>query len=163
MGKPDFTSVLDQTPDEIERPRPLPPGGYVCIIKERFTQDKSAQKATPFFEFLLHPVEALENVDEEALEDVLTKANGEKKKLSDMIIRARFFDTPDASWRLKKFLLTDLQLENEGTMGQIMENATGCQVIANIKHRSFNNDVFVDLVSTAPVSPPEPKKVAARR
>lgn len=162
MAKPDITSVLDMMPDEIERPKPLPPGAYVCIIKERYTQDKSPKTETPYFEFALHPVEALENVDEDALNEVLTRANGEKKKLSDMTIRARFYDTRDADYRLKKFLLDDCQLPNDGSIGQIMENTIGCQVIANIKHTSFNNDTFVDLKSTQPVNPPE-KKVASRR
>jgi hypothetical protein len=162
MAKPEFTSVLDQMPDEIERPKPLPPGSYVCIIKERPVQDKSSQKETPYVEFALHPVEALENVDEDWLNEALTRTNGEKKKLSDMTIRARFYDTSEAGYRLKKFLLEDCQIDSEGTIGQIIENAIGCQVIANIKHRSVEGDTFVDLKSTAPVNPPE-KKIAARR
>jgi hypothetical protein len=162
MAKPEFTSVLDQMPDEIERPKPLPPGSYVCLIKERPVQDKSSRKETPYIRFALHPVEALENVDEDWLNEALTRANGEKKKLSDMTIFATFYDTPDAGFMLKEFLLNDCQLENTGTIGQIMNNAVGCQVIATIKHRSLDNNTFVDLKSTAPVNPPE-KKVAARR
>src|SRR5215467_3262329 len=140
MAKPEFTSVLDQMPDEIDRPKPLPPGSYVCVIKERYIQDKSSLKETPYVEFALHPVEALENVDEEWLAETLTRANGEKKKLSDMTIRARFYDTPEAGFRLKKFLLDDCQLENNGSIGQIMDNTIGCQVVANIKHRSVEGD-----------------------
>jgi hypothetical protein len=163
MAKPDFTSVLDMNPNEIERPKPLPPGGYICIIKDRPVQDKSSQKETPYIEFALHPVEALDNVDEDWLNEALTRANGEKKKLADMVIRARFYDTQEAGYRLKKFLLDDCQLENSGSIGQIIESAIGCQVIANIKHRSVEGDTFVDLKSTAPVNPPETKKVAGRR
>lgn len=163
MAKPDFTSVLDQMPDEIERPKPLPPGSYICLIKDRPVQDKSAQKETPYVEFTLHPIEALETVDPEDLEDALTRANGEKKKLSDMSIRARFYDTADAGWRLKKFLLNDCQLENTGSIGQIIENVVGCQVVAHIKHRSTGEDVFMDLKGTSPVNAPEPVKRTARR
>ena|SRR5215831_5110122 len=163
MAKPDFTSILDQMPDEIERPKPLPPGSYVCVIKERWIEDKSSQKETPYYEFALHPVEALENVDQEWLADTLTSVSGEKKKLSDMIIRARFYDTEAAGFRLKKFLLNDCQLENNGSIGQIMENTIGCQVIANIKHRSVGDDTFIDLKSTAPVNPPEKAAKVARR
>ena len=162
MAKPEFTSILDQMPDEIERPKPLPPGSYVCVIKERYISDKSSQKETPYYEFPLRPTEALENVDEEWLEEALTAADGSKKKLSDMVIRARFYDTPDAGFRLKKFLLDDCQLENKGSIGQIMENTIGCQVIANIKHRSVGDDTFIDLKSTAPVNPPESKRAARR-
>ena len=163
MAKPDFTSILDMTPDEVERPKILPPGGYVCVIKERPISDVSSMKETPYWEFVLHPVEALENVDEDSLADALTRANGEKRKLSDMTIRARFYDTEAAGFRLKKFLLQDCQLEPKGTFGAIIENIIGCEVIANIKHRSVGDDTFVDLKSTAPVKSLEKAKVATRR
>jgi hypothetical protein len=163
MAKPEFTSVLDQMPDEIERPKPLPPGGYICVIRERPIQDVSSVKGTKFIEFALHPVEALDNVNEEWLNETLTRADGEKRKLSEMTIRARFWDTPEAGFRLKKFLLDDCQLENSGSIGEIVGNAIGCQVIANIKHRSVEGDTFVDLKSTAPVEAPERQKASSRR
>jgi hypothetical protein len=162
MAKPDFTSVLDMSPSEIERPKPLPPGDYLVTIKS-YIQDKTSRKETPFIEFSTTPVEALGSVDEDWLREALTTAGGGVKKLSDMSIRIRFYDTPDAAYRLKKFLLDDVQLEDDGSsIGQLVEAATNAQVIVNIKHRSLEGDVFIDVTGTSPVNPPERKKAARR-
>jgi hypothetical protein len=162
MAKPDFTSILDMSPDEIERPKPLPPGDYVVTIKS-YIQDKTSQKETKFIEFATAPVEPLGNVDEDWLKEALTKADGGMKKLSDMNIRIRFYDTPEAGYRIKKFLLDDVQLEDDGSsIGQLVEAAINAQVIVNIKHRSVDGDTFVDVKGTSPVNPPERKKAARR-
>ena len=163
MAKPDFTSVLDMSPDDIERPKPLPPGDYVVLIKS-YIQDKTSQKETKFIEFNTSPVEALENVDEDWLKEALTKADGSMKKLSDMNIRVRFYDTPEAGYRIKKFLLDDVHLENDGSnIGQMVEAAVNAQVIVSIKHRSVDGDTFIDVKGTAPVNPPERSKKVSRR
>ena len=162
MAKPDFTSILDMSPDEIERPLPLPAGDYVVTIKN-YIQDKTSLKETKFIEFNTSPVEALENVDEDMLKDTLTKADGSMRKLSDMNIRIRFYDTEEAAFRLKKFLLNDVGLENDGSsIGQLIEKAINAQVIVTIKHRSLDGDTFIDVKGTAPVNPPAVKKVARR-
>ena len=162
MAKPDFTSVLDMSPDEIERPKPLPPGDYVVVIKSHI-QDKTSQKETKFIEFNTSPVEALENVDEDHLKEALTKVDGSMKKLQDFTLRIRFWDTPEAAYRLKKFLLEDVQLDPENrTIGQLIDDAVNAQVIVNVKHRSFEGDIFTDVKGTSPVNPPERKRAARR-
>ena len=162
MAKPDFTSVLDMSPDEIERPKPLPPGDYVVTVRSHI-QDKTSQKETPFIEFSTSPVEALENVDEDWLREVLTKADGSQKKLSDFTIRVRFYDTPEAAYRLKEFLLDDCQLENDGrSIAQLVDGAVNCQVIVSIKHQSRDGVTFINVTGTSPVTP-APAKKAARR
>jgi len=161
MAKPDFTSVLDMIPDDIEEPKPLPQGDYVTTIKS-YVRDKSSQRETPYVEYLTSPVEALENVDEDWLKEYLTKKDGSMKKLSDANIRIRFYDTPDAAFMLRNFLLNDVQLENDGrSVGQLVEAAVNAQVIVSIKHRSQDGRTFINVVGTAPVNPPA-KKVARR-
>ena len=163
MAKPSFTSVLDQLPDEIERPKPLPPGDYVVVIKD-YIQDKSSLKETKYVEFQTYPTEAMENVDEEWLSDSLTRVGGEKKRLNDVLIRVRFYDTPEAGYRLKKFLLDDVQLDNDGrSIGQLTDAAKGAQVIVHLKHRNVDGEIFVDVKGTSPVNAPTPKKLSARR
>jgi hypothetical protein len=157
----DFTSVLDMTPDEIERPKPIPPGDYVVTLKS-YARDKSAQKETPYIEFSASPVEALENVDEDWLKEALTKGDGSMKKLSDSTIRIRFYDTVDAGYRLKDFLFDDVQLEDDGSsIGQLVEKAINAQVVVSIKHQSRDGNTFINVTGTAPVNLPEKKK--ARR
>jgi len=162
MAKPDFTSVLDMSPDEIERPKPLPPGDYIATINS-YVRDKSSQSETPFIEFLTTPVEALESVDEDWLKEAMTRIDGSMKKLSDFTIRIRFYDTPDAAYRLKEFLLDDVQLEQgDKSIGQLVEDAINAQVTVSVKHASRDGRVFVNVTGTAPVNPPEKKKAARR-
>ena len=160
MAKPDFTSVLDMMPDEIERPKPLPPGDYVVTIKS-YTQDV-AQTGTKYVEFHTVPVEALPNVDEDWLKEALTKRDGSMKKLSDFTIRVRFYDTPDAAFILKEFLINDVRLEPDRSIGQLIEAAVNAQVIVSTKHApSRDGRTFTNVVGTAPVEAPQ-KKVARR-
>ena|SRR5215469_11149779 len=162
MAKPDFTSVLDMVPDEIERPKPIPPGDYICVIKS-FVRDKSSKKETPFIEFTCSPVEALQSVDEDWLKQALTKNDGSMKKLSDANIRVRFYDTKDAAFMLSDFLLQSVQLENDGrSIAQLIEDAINAQVILTVKHTSLDGRIFINVTGTAPVSRLS-KKVAARR
>src|SRR6516225_9209446 len=159
MAKPDFTSVLDMMPDEIERPKPLPPGDYVVTINS-YTQDV-AQTGTKFIEFQTTPVEALPNVDEDWLKEALTRVDGSMKKLSDFTLRIRFYDTSEAAFMLKEFLVDDVQLEPDRSIGQMIEAAKNAQVIATVKHASRDGRTFVNITGTAPVEAP-PKKVARR-
>src|SRR6516162_2479430 len=160
MAKPDFTSVLDMMPDEIEQPKPLPPGDYIVTINGH-TQDV-AQTGTKFIQFLATPIEALPNVDEDWLKEALTKLDGSMKKLSDFTLRIRFYDTPDAAFMLKEFLIDDVKLDPEDrSIGQMVDAAINAQVIATVKHASRDGRTFVNVTGTAPVEAP-PKKVARR-
>jgi len=162
MAKPDFTSVLDMVPDEIERPKPIPPGDYVCTIKS-YIRDKSSKKETPFIEFTCSPVEALQSVDEDWLKQSLTKADGSMKKLSDANIRVRFYDTQDAAFMLRDFLLDSVQLENDGrSISQLIEDAINAQVVLTVKHASFDGRIYINVTGTAPVNEQPRKKVARR-
>ena len=67
MNAPNFGALLDKPASEIERPKPLPQGGYICTVKGLPKFDKSSKKQTEFVEFTLQPVEAMEDVDQEAL------------------------------------------------------------------------------------------------
>jgi len=165
MANPEFASVLEQSFDNIERPQPLPPGHYLCVIRDNAIRDKSSQKETPYVEYLLIPTQAQPDVDEKWLAKVLTKADGTQKKLSDMTIRARFWTTDDAIWRLKKFLLDDLQVEYNGeSIDQTIDTAIGHQVVAYLKHTTSKNtgDVYAEVRSTSPVSAPAKRMVGKR-
>jgi hypothetical protein len=148
-------------PDEIERPKPLPPGDYIVTIKSH-TQDV-AQTGTKYIEFHTTPVEALPNVDEDWLKEALTKADGSTKKLGDFTLRVRFYDTSEAAFMLKEFLINDVQLDPEDrSIGQMVEAATNAQVIVSVKHASRDGRTFINVTGTAPVEAPAPKKAARR-
>lgn len=148
-----FSSILDKNADEIERPKPLPQGTYLCVVDGQPTQGKSAKKQTDFIEFNLKPMQALDDVNEEALTASLTSGDGSVKALADKRIRATYYDTPDAGWRLVKFL-RDCGLETKGKkVSRLVSEAQNCQVLAYIKHVPSDDGtaIFAQLGSTAPV------------
>ena len=55
MSSPNFATILDEAPTEVNRPKPLPSGTYLCTVTGWET-GKSSQKQTPFVQFNLRPM-----------------------------------------------------------------------------------------------------------
>jgi hypothetical protein len=142
MKTPDFSTILDQQATDIEPPKPLPAGSYVCIVQGLPRFDKSSRKQTDFVEFTLQPVSAEDDVDADDLEDF--------GPLGEKTIRATFYITNEAVYRLRDFLV-DLGLEIEGhSLNELINQSPGQSVIAHIVHR-FSDDgkrVFAEVKST---------------
>jgi hypothetical protein len=146
MATPNFGALLDKPSQEVERPKPLPVGTYTCIVQGLPRMDKSSKKQTEFVEFTLKPLAAGDDVDAEALEEI--------GGIGERTIRATYYVTEDALWRLKKFLVEDLGIEEEEkTLRQMIDEAPGQQVFAHIKHQASQDgtSVFAQLADTAPV------------
>lgn len=143
---PNFASILDEEPTEIERPKPLPPGSYLCVVKGLPRYDKSAKKQTEFVEFTLQPIQALEDVDTDDLEAMGGFAN--------KTIKATFYLTEDAKYRLDEFHThCGLELEKGTSRKERNEQVNNCQVIAHLKHEASNDgeSIFARLSGTAAV------------
>ncbi len=151
MAKGAFESILDRPSVDAKPPRPLPKGHYLCAVKGNPRFDKSSKKGTDFVEFTLQPVEARDDVDEDELKAL-------KGGIKGRTIRATYYLTDDAEWRLTKFL-NDCGIPQEDedgnklTHSQRIAEINGAEVIAQVRHRpSESGDVFyVELGSTAPV------------
>lgn len=140
---PNFSDLLNTSADEVERPKPLPTGSYLCVVKGLPEHGQSSQKKTPFLKFLLQPMQALEDVDTEALEEM--------GGLENKTIPATYYITEDAMWRLKKFY-EDCGIEISGkTMGAIAEETVNKSVIGVIRHEASQDGtaVFARLADTA--------------
>lgn len=92
---PNFASILDESPTEVNVPPPAPQGTYICVIQGVPTYGKSTKKGTDFVQFTLRPISAGEDVDEEEL----VKAGG----LEGKTFRLTFYLTEDAIYRLDEF------------------------------------------------------------
>ncbi len=141
---PNFGALLDKPASDVERPKPLPQGSYHCVVKGLPRFDKSSKKFTEFVEFTLQPTSAGEDVDEEDLEAMGGIAN--------KTIRATYYITEDALWRLKDFL-GHCGIEEDGSLRNMIDQTPNCEVIAFIKHRASEDGqaVFAELAKTAPV------------
>jgi hypothetical protein len=127
MAQPNFSSLLDAAPTEIDRPKPVPQGSYLCVVKGLPRYDKSAKKGTEFTEFTLQPVQAFDDVDMEALKEM--------GGLEDKTFKATFYHTEGSIYRLDEFHEhCGIDLDPKVSRRERSESANGCQVGAYIKH-----------------------------
>lgn len=145
MSNPDFASILDEAPATTERPKPLPAGTYLAVVKGQPRYDKSSKKQTPFVEFTLQPTAAMEDVDQEEL----TTMGG----FANKTIRATYYITEDAKWRLKDFLShCGIDVDSMESYRTAIDEAMNSQVLATLRHRASDDGqaVFAELAKTAP-------------
>lgn len=141
---PNFQSILDDSPTEVERPQPLPVGTYLCTVAS-WRQDKSTKKGTPFIEFTLKPVAADEDVDT----DALTEMGG----FDGRQIRATYYITEDAVWRLDEFQEhCGVDLDDGNSRRMRLDQCINAQVLAYVKHEQSEDgsQTFMRLGRTAP-------------
>lgn len=144
-NNPNFSALLEKPADSVERPKPLPAGTYLCVVKGLPENGESTQKKTPFVRFNCQPLQAQEDVDQDALKEM--------GGLENKMIRDTYYVTEDALWRLKKFL-EDLGIEAEDkSIGQMISEAPGCQVLISLRHRASEDgqSVFAEVAKTAAV------------
>lgn len=148
-----FASILDRPSTEIERPKPLPQGTYTTVVNGLPRYDKSSKKQTDFVEFILKPLAAGEDVDQEDLNAWMQKPDGTSRALNDAQVKATYYLTEDAAWRLKKFLEDIGTTDEDGSLRQRIEMAPGRQVNIFIGHRASEDgqSVFAEIKNTAPV------------
>jgi hypothetical protein len=126
-----FSSILNESPTEVIRPKPLPEGTYLCTIGQ-YDLDKSPKKGTPFIRFKLNILQALEDVDEEELAAV----GGASGKASSIT----FYLTADAVFRLDQFHEhAGLDLSDAASRADRNDAVIGAQVLVVFKHRSSDD------------------------
>lgn len=120
MSDVDFNSILDMPVEEIKARPPMPIGLFDFRIKssEPFT---STQKKTPGVRFIVVPFNAVET-DLEAL-----AASGG----FDREMKLDFYITPDASPRLKEFLVEHCKVEGS-TLREMIANSLNQGFRANV-------------------------------
>jgi hypothetical protein len=106
----DFQSILNTKVDEAEAPKPLPEGTYLGRVSGH-EFGESSQKKTPYCRIHCQPTEAMDDVDEEALNAVLAQVEND---LSRRTLREDFYLTENALFRLREFLENHLKLETGG-------------------------------------------------
>lgn len=139
---PSFGAILDKPSVEVERPKPLPAGTYLCVVAGMPRYDKSSKKGTEFAEFTCKVLQAGEDVDQDALEEM--------GGIADKVIKNTYYITPDALFMLKEFLINCGIEEGEKTLRQMIDEVPGCQVLITVKHRAGDNGrVFMEVAGTA--------------
>ena len=149
MANPNFSSILDKPATDISRPKPLPVGTYLAIVEGLPRYDKSTKKQTDFVEFALRIAAAADDVDPEELEEVgLALKDGTPRSM-----KATYYITEDAAWRLKKFL-EDLGFDFEDediSLRKACEASSNREVYITIGHEPSQDGqaVFARITGTA--------------
>lgn len=123
--------ILDRPSNEAERPKPVPAGNYHCKVQGLPRFDKSSKKQTPFVEFTLVPITALDDVDQEEL--------AQMGGLTDKTFKAPFYLTENSEYRLREFLdacdVPDVDDDNEPLSHRArIEETPNCEVIVTMVH-----------------------------
>ena len=144
----DFQDILNKPVSDIERPKPYPVGSYVALVEGLPKFEKVGENQTNCADFTMRFISANEDVDKLALQE----AGG----INGKSIRHRVFLTEDSLWRAKKFLVDDLQIDDEGgrkTLTQLINEAPGRQVMITVRHRPAKDGsvVYSEIAQTARV------------
>jgi hypothetical protein len=144
---PNFSSILDEAPTEVNRPKPPPEGTYLCIVGQ-WEQGKSAKKGTPFVKFPLRVIAADEDVDPDAL--------AEMGGFEGRVLPITFYTTEDAVYRLDEFHQhCGVDLTDPASRRMRNDLIINAQVYAYVKHRQAdpndpNSTIFAEIARTAP-------------
>ena len=150
--RPNFASIMDESPDHVEQPKARPVGPYVFTVGNP-VRGKSRKKGTPFTEFPLRALSAEDGVDPEALE-AAGGIDGFKTKIT-------FYETEDSIFRLDLFhehCGIDLATDNHSRR---MRNdmVVNAQVIGIVEHEyplgedgepDLTKEPFIRINKTAP-------------
>jgi len=143
MSNPNFSSILDEAPTEIDRPKPLPVGTYLCTVVGSPVYDKSTKKGTPYVQFTLKPIAAEDDIDAEELADM----GGFENKT----IRATYYTTEEAIYRLDEFHEhCGIDLTEPASRRSRNDDVVNAQVRAVIKHRTSDDgtQLYAELART---------------
>lgn len=141
-----FKDILDKPASEIQPPKPLPVGTYLCIIDGIPAYNEVGQNKTLCVDFNGKIIAPQEDVDPHAIADMKDGVIGKN-------IRLRYFLTDDAAFRVKTFLVDHLGIDDTGTLRQMIDSAPGKQVYVKVRHRASQDgtSIFTDVESTAKV------------
>lgn len=142
-----FQDILNKKADEVEKPKPLPPGTYLGVVSGLPEFGEIGQNKTPVANLKIKLLSAGEDVDQDALKEI----NGWQGKE----IRHRLFLTEDAAWRVKQFLEEHLGLDGAGkSLGELFNDAPGQQVKFVLKHKPSQDgqSIYAEIDRTLPAN-----------
>lgn len=120
-----FNEVLSKPAAQVEKPKPLPVGHYICIIDGPFKPGET-KDGKGLAEFRLKPLQPDADVDMSEL----AHSGG----LGTRTLRHTLWLEEESQFRIKEFgTICGLDVDNM-TLGQILTEVTGRQIKAKVKH-----------------------------
>lgn len=148
-----FSDILDKPADQIDKPKPLPVGTYTWMVQGLPRFDKSKEKQTPFYEFLVKCTGALDDVNEEDLQEWAKKADGTMRSLTEFTQKLTFYITEGSLYRLQEFL-QHCGIDGDGkSTRQAIDETPNCEFVGNITHTASKDgtSVYANIGRTGPI------------
>src|SRR5216683_2744595 len=125
-----FEEISNMRLDDIEDPKPFPTGTYVWLISGMPESGKSREKQTPFWEVKLKPIQAMEDVDRTALDEI-----GGLQSRQEMTLM--FWITPDSLSRLRNLLRDVLGVKGGLSVTQAIAESVWQQFKGHVSHKPY--------------------------
>jgi hypothetical protein len=145
MDNPNLAKILNMPSDQIDRsPKPLPQGWYIACVDGQ-PEEGQSQSGTVYYDFPMRIVDTFEDVDDDEMEEYLTKLDGSIATLSEVRIDNRMFMTERAVGRLVSFLdhlegVKPADVKKEKTsIGQRMARVNGKTCVIHVRHEPWQN------------------------
>lgn len=140
-----FEDVLNKKAEDVKQMPPTPVGTYVAIVAGPPKKGAIGADNTDIFDYELKLVQPMDDVNQEEL-----AASG---GMENRTIRARFFLTEKAAYRLKDFAVACGVEEAGKSLGQMAAECQGRQVKVLVKHEPAKDGsaVFANAASYSQV------------
>ena len=122
-----FTDILSKPSTEVERPKIVPRGTYVGIVQGQF-KEFQAKSGTTGIEFSVALLQPHSDIDQN--EFAAAFPNG----LNGRTVRHTVWVGEDGGFYLKEFLTKTLGLEEGPSIGELLAQAPGRQLLVTMKH-----------------------------
>lgn len=140
----DFKHLLKVKTSSLEAPKPLPAGSYLCTIRSAAELGTSrGEKQTPFAAITYHPIQAMDDVDQEQLQEVTAKRSLDKFKF-----KQQWWLTEDSIYRLGQHLSEHLGIDTSaGDMDEHLAQIQGCNVIVHIGQKMLDDGQVINEIT----------------
>ncbi len=144
--RPDFDDVYNVPVTQLDKPKPIPTGTYLGMIKGLPEEMTSPKKGTKYAQYTVQLLEPAQNdrghnrdVDQDALDEALTRASGEKMNLTDKTLRLPMWRTKDSGHRhvdfLKKLGIDEYNEDgSERVLPEMIAESPGRTAFFHVKH-----------------------------
>lgn len=154
MANVNLSAILDRPASTVEPPKAAPVGHYLCTILGLPREDVSSKKKTPYYEYSFKVLAASDDVEQDALNEFLTRADGTKKTLGEVVFKEKYYLTEAALFRLTELIEhcgVDTS-DDSVTLRQHAQSLGGCQVLVGIKHEASEDgkSIYANVADTAP-------------
>lgn len=104
-----ISDILNRPAEDVEAPKPLPPGSYNCVVKGLPEQGESSKQKTLYLRFTFQITSACSDVDEDALNEYLSAKDGTVGSLAGRLVSNDYYvQNADGTQSGALFMLTDM-------------------------------------------------------